>query len=164
LTATLPPRREPAFMCVMDIEPDEVSIIREPTTRPNIRYSVVTYDGEAETLRGIIDGRLACYPAGDRIVVYYRIINEIKTYVKEIGGMPFYSGVGDIERKREIVKILTEGEERVFWSTSALGEGIGVSTIRVVIYVGGIDKLDDFSQQSGRAGRDGTTASESIVL
>lgn len=34
----------------------------------------------------------------------------------------------------------------------------------MVIHVGDIDKLDDLSQQSGRAGRDGMTASESIVL
>ena len=164
LTATLLPQREPAFMSVMDMEPDEVSIIREPTTRPNIRYSVITYDGETETLRRIIDGRLASYPARDRIVVYCRTINEIKTYAEEVGGVSFYSKVGEIERKREIMKMLTEGEERVFWSTSALGEGIDASTIRVVIHVSGIDKLDDFSQQSGRAGRDGTMASESIVL
>jgi hypothetical protein len=52
--------------------------------------------------------------AGDRIVVYCRTINEIKTYVEEIGGVPFYSKVGEIERKREIMKMLTEGEERVF--------------------------------------------------
>ena len=164
MIATLPLRRELAFILVIDIEPDEVSIIREPTTRPNIRYSVITYNGETETLRRIIDGRLASYLARDRIVVYCRTINEIKTYAEEIGGVSFYSKVGEIERKREIMKMLTEGEERVFWSTSALGEGIDASTIRVVIHVGGIDKLDDFSQQSGRAGRDGTTASESIVL
>ena len=151
-------------MLVIDIEPDEVSIIREPTTRPNIRYSVITYDGETETLRRIIDGRLASYLAGDYIDVYYRTINEVKTYVEEIGGVPFHSRVGDIEYKREIIKMLSEGNDRVFWSTSALGEGIDTSTIRVVIHVGGIDKLDDFSQQSGRAGRDSTTASESIVL
>jgi hypothetical protein len=40
--------------------------------------------------------------------------------------------------------MLTEGEERLFWSMSVLGEGIDASTIRVVIYVGGINKLDDF--------------------
>jgi superfamily II DNA helicase RecQ len=56
----------------------------------------------------------------------------------------FYSGVGEIERKREIIDMLIEGEERLFWSTSALGEGIDASTIRVVIYVRGINKLDDF--------------------
>lgn len=63
----------------------------------------------------------------------------------------FYSRVGEIERKREIIAMLTEGEERLFWSTSALGEGIDASTIRVVIYISSIDKLDDFGQQSKRA-------------
>jgi superfamily II DNA helicase RecQ len=164
LTATLPPRREPAFMSIMDMQPSEVRMIRESTVRPNIRYSVITYDGEVETLRHIINGKLAQYPAEDRIVVYCYKIKEMQSYADEIGGAVFYGGVGEIERKREIMAMLTEGEERLFWSTSALGEGIDASTIRVVIHVGGINKLDDFGQQSGRAGRDGITASESIVL
>ena len=164
LTATLPPRREPAFMSIMDMEPSEVRMIRESTVRPNIRYSVIAYDGEVETLRQVIDGKLAQYPAEDRIIVYCYRIKDMHSYASEIGGAVFYSGVGEIERKREIIGMLTEGEERLFWSTSALGEGIDASTIRVVIHVGGINKLDDFGQQSGRAGRDGVTASESIVL
>ena len=164
LTATLPPRREPAFMSIMDMEPSEVRMIRESTVRPNIRYSVIAYDGEVETLRQVIDGKLAQYPAEDRIIVYCYRIKDMHSYASEIGGAVFYSGVGEIERKREIMGMLTEGEERLFWSTSALGEGIDASTIRVVIHVGGINKLDDFGQQSGRAGRDGVTASESIVL
>jgi superfamily II DNA helicase RecQ len=59
LTATLPPRRELAFIATIDIDPSEVRIIRESTVRPNIRYSVITYDGEIETLRHIINGKLA---------------------------------------------------------------------------------------------------------
>ncbi|KAI7053814.1 hypothetical protein KC339_g18639, partial [Hortaea werneckii] len=164
LTATLPPRREPSFMSIMDMEPSEVHMIRESTVRPNIRYSVITYDGETETLRQFIDGKLAQYPAKDRIVVYCHKIKDMQSYASEIGGAVFYSDVGEIERKREIMGMLTTGQERLFWSTSALGEGIDASTIRVVIHVGGINKLDDFGQQSGRAGRDGVTASESIVL
>jgi superfamily II DNA helicase RecQ len=76
--------------------------------------------------------------------VYCYKIKEIQLYADEIRGAVFYSGVGEIERKREIMGILTEGEERLFWSTSALGEGIDASTIRVVIHVSGINKLDDF--------------------
>jgi ERCC4-related helicase len=116
-------------MSTMDIEPSEVRMIREPTVRPNIRYSVIIYDGEVETLRHIIDGKLAQYPAEDRIVVYCYKIKEIQLYADEIGGAVFYSGVGEIKRKREIIDILTEGEERLFWSTSILEEGIDTSTI-----------------------------------
>jgi superfamily II DNA helicase RecQ len=165
LTATLPPRHEPAFMSTMDIEPSEVHMIRESTVQPNIRYSVIVYNGESvDTLRQVIDGKLAQYPAEDRIIVYCYRIKDMESYADEIGGAVFHSGIGNIERKREIMSILTKGEERLFWSTSALGEGIDASTIRVVIHVGGINKLDDFGQQSGRAGRDGTTVSESIIL
>jgi superfamily II DNA helicase RecQ len=151
-------------MSTIDIEPSEVRIIRESTVRPNIGYSVITYDSEVETLRQIINSKLAQYPVEDCVVVYCYKIKEIQLYADEIGGAVFYSGVGEIERKREIIGMLIEGEERLFWSTSALGEGIDTSTIRVVIHIGGINKLDDFGQQSGRAGRDGVTTSESIVL
>jgi hypothetical protein len=42
--------RELAFISTIDIEPSEVRMIREPTMRPNIGYSVIIYDGEVETL------------------------------------------------------------------------------------------------------------------
>jgi hypothetical protein len=76
--------------------------------------------------------------------VYCYRIKDMHLYASEIGGAVFYSGVGEIKQKREIIGMLTDSEERLFWSTSALGEGIDASTIRVVIYVGGINKLDDF--------------------
>lgn len=59
LTATLLPQREPAFMSTMDMQLSEVHMIRESTVRPNIRYSVITYDGEVETLQHIVKGKLA---------------------------------------------------------------------------------------------------------
>jgi len=40
----------------------------------------------------------------------------------------------------------------LFWSTSASGKGIDAATVRVVIHVGAVDKLDNFAQQSGCAG------------
>jgi superfamily II DNA helicase RecQ len=101
-------------MSIIDIEPSEVRMIRESTVRPNIRYSVIAYDGEVETLRQVIDGKLAQYPAEDRIIVYYYRIKDMHSYASEIGGAVFYSGVGKIKRKREIIGMLTEGEERLF--------------------------------------------------
>jgi hypothetical protein len=46
-------------MSIIDIEPSKVRMIRESTVRPNIQYSVITYDGKVETLRQVIDGKLA---------------------------------------------------------------------------------------------------------
>ena len=166
LTATLPPRREVTFMSTMDIEPAETKIIRESTVRSNIAYSVIAYNGKEEDafIAAAVEAKLAQYPAEDRIIVYCRSIAQMKHFAEVIGGVIFHSTVGNIAQKRDIVAMLTEGTERLFWSTSALGEGIDAATVRVVIHVGVVDTLDDFAQQSGRAGRDGVTASESIVL
>jgi superfamily II DNA helicase RecQ len=50
LTAMLLLRRELGFMSIIDIESSEVRMIRESTIQPNIRYSIIAYDGEVETL------------------------------------------------------------------------------------------------------------------
>jgi hypothetical protein len=89
-------------------------MIREPTIRPNIGYSMIIYNGEVETLRHIIDSKLAQYPAKDRVIVYYYKIKEMQSYADEIRGVVFYSRVGEIERKREIIDMLIEGEEQLF--------------------------------------------------
>jgi superfamily II DNA helicase RecQ len=114
LTATLLPQRELAFMSIIDMEPSKVRIIRESTVRPNIQYSVITYDGKVETLQQVIDGKLAQYPAEDRIIVYCYRIKDMHSYASEIRGAVFYSRVGEIKRKREIIGMLTEGEEQLF--------------------------------------------------
>jgi superfamily II DNA helicase RecQ len=101
-------------MSIIDIEPSKVRMIRESTVRPNIQYSVITYDGKVETLRQVIDGKLAQYPAEDRIIVYCYRIKDIHSYASEIRGAVFYSRVGEIKRKREIIGMLTEGEEQLF--------------------------------------------------
>jgi superfamily II DNA helicase RecQ len=49
---------------------------------------------------------------------------------------------------------LTGQTERVFIVTNALGVGIDVLTIRVVIHVSVPKELKQYSQESGRAGRD----------
>lgn len=50
------------------------------------------------------------YPAEDRVVVHCYKIKEMQSYADEIGGAVFYSGVGEIERKREFMGMLTEGD------------------------------------------------------
>ena len=48
-------------------------------------------------------------------------------------------------------------------ATSALGPGFDYPHVRWVIYIGALSLMTDFSQESGRAGRDGKPA-ESIIL
>ena len=134
--------------------------------RSNIVYSVTRYDVEEEVefVRALVERKKAQYPAEDKIVIYCRKIEQVKEFAKVLRCQAFWRGAGTEQEKQEILEILTKGDERVFTSTNALGEGIDAPNIRVVIHIGIVDSLDDYGQQSGRAGRDGRTASEAIIL
>ena len=97
-------------------------------------------------------------------MIYCRTVDQVKDFAKALDYIVFWRNVGTEDEKAEVLAKLTKGDERVFTSTNALGEGIDVPSIRVVIYIGIVDNLDDYRQQSGRVGRDGCTASEAIVL
>jgi superfamily II DNA helicase RecQ len=166
LTATLPPKKEDEFLERMDMKVDGLQILRDITVRPNIAYIVEEYDeeDEVEFLRELVEQKKAQYPRSDKIVIYCRTKEQVRHFAEELKCTPFWRDVGSEQEKEEILEKLTDGEERVFTSTNALGEGIDAPGIRVVIHVGMVDSLDDYGQQSGRAGRDGHTASEAIIL
>jgi len=166
LTATLPPTKQAEFMSAMDLDEKEVAMLREATTRPNIAYSVRNYDaGEGdEAVHALVEEKKAQYPSEDKIVIYCPSIDRVKHLASTFGYTGFWRAVGTEEEKADIVAQLSQSNERVFVTTNALGEGIDAPSIRVVVHDGIIDSLDDYGQQSGRAGRDGDTASEAIIL
>jgi superfamily II DNA helicase RecQ len=61
------------------------------------------------------------------------------------------------------MKELMEGKSQLIAATNALGMGVDLPDIRVVIYAGQLRKLRDYAQESGRAGRDGQS-SEAIIV
>jgi ATP-dependent DNA helicase RecQ len=80
-----------------------------------------------------------------------------------LGCPAYFSGVGGAEKKQRILQQLITGREQVFAATNALGMRIDRRSIRVVIHVGTPHRIEDFAQESGRAGRDGLMC-ESIVM
>ena len=65
--------------------------------------------------------------------------------------------------KAEVMEQLKSGSAQVFTSTNALGLGIDVASIRIVVHVGAREGIRQFVQESGRAGRNGD-GSESITM
>lgn len=145
---------------------DGLQVLRDITVRPNIAYSVEEYDAnnEVEVLQKLVERKKAEYPTSDKNVIYCRKIDQVKDFAHALRCTAFWRSVGCEQEKAEILAKLTSGDERVFTSTNALGEGIDAPSIRVVIHIGIVDSLDDYGQQSGRAGRDGYTVSKAIIL
>src|SRR5204863_6907883 len=67
------------------------------------------------------------------------------------------------ERRTAVYREWQEGTVKILVATSALGLGIDYSHVRFVIHQGQSRSLMDFSQESGRAGRDGKEA-RSIIF
>ena len=67
----------------------------------------------------------------------------------------FYRQVGGSDQKQALLNQLVQGQIRVIVATNALGLGIDAPHIRAVIHLGVPDRMRDYVQESGRAGRDG---------
>jgi superfamily II DNA helicase RecQ len=189
LTATLPPRDEPEFYELTHI-PREHKPIRDRTTRPNIQYQVqaVEVEDEGEDVFGwgpeergyhpsvvakvmqIIEGKCAQYAAPAKMVVYCSNKKAAEKLAAAIGCEVYHRDIDTEDGKARRLKQWMNSSDpsaaandRVIVASNALGLGIDVPDIRVVMHVGMVWRLKDYAQESGRAGRDGLP-SEAIII
>ncbi|KAJ9421294.1 hypothetical protein QL093DRAFT_2576904 [Fusarium oxysporum] len=170
LTATLPPVYQELF-----IEHNKLvrpHVIRESTNRPNIRYIVRRECGPGSLCERAVRLVQSCltrtdlfFERGRDKVIIYCPTKELVAELAEMLSCPSYTAdSGTAEEKRAILeRWLADIDSPVIVATSALGPGFDHPYIRCVIHIGAPVLLTDFSQESGRAGRDGKRA-ESIVL
>ncbi|KAI0993789.1 hypothetical protein K3495_g14395, partial [Podosphaera aphanis] len=162
LTATLPPSDEKEFYRLMGLEEldnlGQVNLFRDQTTRKNVGYSVLEYkkEDEDEAVRMLVEEKKKEYPMPGQIVVYCSTIDQAMRLGGVLKCQTFHRNIGNLHEKRIILDKLTNGTEQVFTATTAtnaLGLGIDAPSIRVVIHLGIRQKLRDYAQESGRAGR-----------
>jgi superfamily II DNA helicase RecQ len=171
LTATLPPRDEAEFFKIMriptkgGIPTDEVRMFRAPTTRKNIAYQVRESgpDSEIDAVYRVVQEKLAQYPAPGKIIVYSSKITQAEKLAELLECPVYHRSVDDHIGKAQRMREWLKGDNRVIIATNALGLGVDIPDIRVVIHAGRPRKLRDYAQESGRAGRDGLP-SESIIV
>jgi len=170
LTATLPPIMQEEF-----IEHNKLvrpRVIRESTNRPNIKYMVSLETGPGMLVERAAHLVRAYWPkkeifdhSRDKIIVYCRTREEVAQLADILDCPTYTSRSGTEEEKAAIISgWLGNRDQPVIAATSALGIGFDYPFIRWVIHVDGPDRLTDFSQESGRAGRDGSKASSIVLL
>ncbi|KAK3620045.1 hypothetical protein LTR22_025757, partial [Elasticomyces elasticus] len=148
----------------MAVERVEIDIVRDVTTRGNIAYSVVAYEKkeQEEAVRRLVEVKKEQYPLPQQVVVYCRTREQTESLAYVLG-CRYYHGKMTVEQKGVVMEELKSGSGHVFTSTNALGLGIDVPSIRAVIHVVARERMTQYVQESGRAGRDGL-ASEAIVM
>ncbi|KAH0548035.1 hypothetical protein GP486_008223 [Trichoglossum hirsutum] len=161
LTATLPPSKEAELLSMISIEAP--LMFRDMTSRHNIVYTVQQYDAKdiEQQVKAIVSNRLQQYAEDNsRIIVYGGQVENCKELAEKLDCEAYYA---DSENKTLALQNWLDGKKQVIVATNALGLGIDVPNIRLVLHAEPSFDLLNYAQESGRAGRDGKS-SEAIVL
>ncbi|KAK1047302.1 hypothetical protein LTR74_017781 [Friedmanniomyces endolithicus] len=149
LTSTLPHKDMPAFWRGSGLDPTDVLMLRDNTSRANVAYRVIEYptEDEDEAVQKLVEEKLRQYSGIGQIVVYCRSIKQCITLGGVLKCPMYFREVGSEDEKRGILQNLAKGQERVFVATHALGLGIDAAGIRGVLLVGVKAKMKDYGQE-----------------
>ena len=166
LTAILPPTVEEYFMKRMWMKADNIYMFRSYTTRSNIRYQIYRMQNytvraqEAELLEYIYQARAELY-SSDKMVIYSNRVEDCKSLAESIRCEVYFHHADDTQRIFQ--RFAREERHNTIVTTSAFGMGIDIAHIRCVMYINEPRTLFDYSQKSGRAGRDGQSSRMVVI-
>ena len=140
---------------------ENATLFQRSTAQPTIQYTVYDSGEEPPSSVGIqVFHKLGKLPAGKRAVVYVRSYATGEMISKELGCL-FYKARA--KEKGQILQEWANGAGGWIVATGALGTGINIEGIIIVMHIDRPYGLTSFVQQSGRGGRSGEV-SESIVV
>ena len=130
--------------------------------RPNLTYRVLPRTSVVTQAMSVI-GR---HPEGAGIVYCLRR-RDVEKIARELAGkgvrcLPYHAGLSPEERHRAQEAFLNEGID-VIVATVAFGMGIDRPDVRFVVHASLPKGVEQYSQETGRAGRDGLP-SECVLL
>jgi superfamily II DNA helicase RecQ len=162
LTATLPPTLEADLIRFLGMEYRHISRFRVPTTRRNIAYVVKTGTRQQDSWVNLIQSEMMSDNQKGKCIIYCRRLEDGEFLALSLS-LPFYHSQCGTRRLKETMIETFANTGSAIVATNALGLGLDIPDISLVIHIGAPRFLLDFVQESGRAGRDGRS-SKSVLL
>ncbi len=156
-TATAPPHIIEDVKKVLGIS--TINVIMGEPFRDNITFEVVRVDGneqKIELLHDLISSRTE-----GSVIIYSSTIkqaNGVHKMLSEKYETAIYHSHLTAEERRENSLLFLTGKRRIMVCTSAYGMGIDKPDVYTIIHYSIPGSLEDYIQESGRAGRDGKPA------
>jgi RecQ family ATP-dependent DNA helicase len=133
-------------------------IVGDPV-RPNFNYSVMTGNSFTNVKKVVrnwtLDNRYIIYTSTRKVA---EIVASIVGDAFNTNSVGFYHAGMSKDARTQMQDAFKSGEIPIVVATSAFGMGIDIPNIRGVIHFGIPGSIEDYAQQSGRAGRDGKPA------
>ncbi|KIJ09038.1 hypothetical protein PAXINDRAFT_102375 [Paxillus involutus ATCC 200175] len=155
LTGTISPSVEGALWKAvgLDSRQQPIRVIREPTSRANIRFNVtkVLAPQLINYVSHIITHHVFRSPA-DRGIAFCEFVDDAKDLAARTS-VPFYVGAMDREARSIAQATWTSGRSRWLCATSAFAQGIDYGHVTYVLHVRVPKHATLHAQQSGRLAR-----------
>ena len=165
LTGTLPPLLQGTLedVFLLGTADQGLRYIRASTNRRNVEYFVeVCGDDEVETrVSELIREARRQLSAGQRAVVFCRSRLTCERMAEKLECRLYHR---TLEAKEESLATWVDGSEKIMIATSALGTGVDIDGIRIVVHIGRPHGIMDYVQEVGRAGRSGEVVQSIVVL
>ncbi|MBQ9448551.1 MAG: ATP-dependent DNA helicase RecQ [Acholeplasmatales bacterium] len=160
LTATATPTTTDKIIDIFGL--DHPKIIKINCDRENIFYKIVRTNNKNKYLSSYIKEHI-----DEKGIIYCLTINACEcvfSFLSSLGyDVSIYHGKLKNEAKKKAYEDFKSGRSNLIVCTNAFGMGIDIPNIRFVIEYDLPASIEDFSQQTGRASRDGKYG-EGIIL
>lgn len=166
-TATIEMEEDIRKGCLLE---DGYARVWRSPVRPEIHLSVAVPLGSpwnemtkiAKNLAQQLSGRHIIYTGSRKGAEKVRELIVSGTDINPAKVAYYHAGMEGIDRTN-VQKAFTEGTIRIIVATCAFGMGIDIPDIRTVVHFGIPSSVEDYTQEVGRAGRDGKPSKAILV-